>query len=59
MKNFWGFLLLLFLIAIILRICNDRRILGTYVNTRWQNFWGGLTLLCMTAAAIGLLVVGM
>ena len=27
------------LIAIILRICNDRRILGTYVNTPWQNFW--------------------
>lgn len=46
------------LIAIILRICNDRRILGTYVNTSWQNFWGALTLLCMTVAAVALLVVG-
>jgi len=47
------------LIAIILRICNDRRIMGDYVNGPWQNFWGGLTLLCMTAAAIALLVVGL
>jgi NRAMP (natural resistance-associated macrophage protein)-like metal ion transporter len=47
------------LIAIILRICNDRRIMGEHVNGRWRNFWGGLTLLSMTAAAVALLIVGL
>ena len=43
------------LIAVILRVCNNRRIMGRFVNDRWTNMAGILTLLIMTAAAIALL----
>lgn len=45
------------LIAIILFICNDRRVMGDHVNGRKQNVWGGITLVVMIAAAV-LLVTG-
>lgn len=43
------------LIAVILRICNDREIMGAYVNDRWTNVLGIITLLVMSAAAMTLL----
>lgn len=45
------------LIAVILFICNDRRVMGDHVNGRSQNIWGMITLLVMSAAAL-LLVIG-
>jgi NRAMP (natural resistance-associated macrophage protein)-like metal ion transporter len=43
------------LITVILRVCNDRRIMGGYVNTRWTNVAGIATLVIMTGAALALL----
>jgi NRAMP (natural resistance-associated macrophage protein)-like metal ion transporter len=43
------------IILIVLHISNNKKIMGTHVNSRWSNFWGGLTLLLMSAAAIVLI----
>lgn len=43
------------MITMILMICNNRQIMGKYTNGFLSNFFGGITLLLMTAAA-GLLV---
>lgn len=43
------------LIAVILLICNNGSIMGEYVNGRWANVMGVLTLLLMTTAAVALL----
>lgn len=40
------------LIAIILHICNNKKIMGAYINGIWSNLFGALTFLLMTAAAI-------
>lgn len=40
------------LIGIILHVCNNKKIMNEYTNTRWANFWGFTTLLLMTAAAV-------
>jgi NRAMP (natural resistance-associated macrophage protein)-like metal ion transporter len=40
-----------FLIAIVLHITNNPLIMGPFVNGRWSNFFGGVALLTMTAAA--------
>ena len=45
------------LIALILHICNNKRIMGHYTNGRWSNILGGATLLVMTAAAVALVVL--
>jgi Mn2+/Fe2+ NRAMP family transporter len=45
------------LIALILHICNNKRIMGRYTNGRWSNILGGATLLVMTAAAVALVVL--
>ena len=42
------------LIAVILHIGNNKKIMGEYTNSRFSNILGFLTLLLMTAAAIGL-----
>ena len=39
------------LIAIILHISNNKKVMGKYTNGKWSNIMGGLTLLLMTAAA--------
>lgn len=39
------------LIAIILYICNQRKIMGAFVNSRWSNALGVLTLVLMTVSA--------
>jgi len=45
------------LIGVILHICNNRRIIGTYVNKAGPNVLGALALLLMAAAAVALLVL--
>jgi NRAMP (natural resistance-associated macrophage protein)-like metal ion transporter len=39
------------LIAMVLHISNNASIMGTFVNGRWSNFFGGAALILMTAAA--------
>lgn len=43
------------LIAVILHIVNNKKIMGEHTNTRLSNFLGFLTLILMTAAAVGLI----
>lgn len=40
------------LIAIILHVCNNNKIMKDYTNSRWANIWGFTTLLLMTAAVV-------
>lgn len=42
------------LIAIILHICNNKKIMGEYTNSRLSNILGWITLILMTAAAVAL-----
>ena len=44
-----------FLIAIILHICNNEKIMGQYRNSRWANMAGVTALVVMTASAAGLI----
>jgi NRAMP (natural resistance-associated macrophage protein)-like metal ion transporter len=43
------------LIALILHICNNKKIMGEYVNNRWLNISGVITFLVMSFAAVGLI----
>ena len=43
------------LIAIILHICNNKKVMKTYTNSMWSNLLGFITLIVMTLAAIALL----
>lgn len=43
------------LIAIILHICNNKKVMGKYTNGRMANILGFATLLLMTAAAVALI----
>ncbi len=40
------------LIALILHICNSKKIMGEYINGFWSNLFGGLTFLLMSVAAV-------
>jgi len=40
------------LIALILHICNNKKIMGEYANGIWSNLFGGLTFLLMSVAAV-------
>ena len=42
------------LIALILHICNNKKIMGEYVNNRWLNISGIVTFLVMSFAAVAL-----
>jgi NRAMP (natural resistance-associated macrophage protein)-like metal ion transporter len=44
------------LIAIILHICNNKKIMGQYTNNLLSNFLGWITLIVMTVAAVALFV---
>lgn len=39
-------------IALVLHICNNKKIMGEYRNRFWSNFWGVVTLVIMTGAGI-------
>jgi NRAMP (natural resistance-associated macrophage protein)-like metal ion transporter len=43
------------LIAVIMHIGNNRKIMKEFTNSKLSNFFGGLTLLLMTAAAVALI----
>jgi len=43
------------LIALILHICNNKKIMGHFTNNTYQNIFGILSLLLMTAAAVALI----
>jgi NRAMP (natural resistance-associated macrophage protein)-like metal ion transporter len=43
------------LIALILHICNNKKIMGNFTNNLFQNIFGLLSLLLMTAAAVALI----
>ena len=43
------------LIALILHICNNKKIMGEYVNNRWLNISGIVTFLVMSFAAVALI----
>lgn len=43
------------LIALILHICNQKKIMGKYTNNKWSNIFGIITFLLMTASSILLL----
>lgn len=45
------------LIAIILHICNNKKIMGKYTNNQTSNVFGIITLLVMTIAAILLIII--
>ena len=45
------------LIAIILHISNNKKIMGKYTNGKWSNILGFATLTLMTVAAVVLLVI--
>ena len=44
------------LIALILHICNNKKIMGEFTNKFWSNFLGWITLILMTIAAVALFV---
>ena len=44
-----------FLIALILHICNQKKIMGKFTNKKWSNIFGVITFLLMTASSILLL----
>jgi Mn2+/Fe2+ NRAMP family transporter len=43
------------LIALILHICNNKKIMGEYVNGKWANILGTITFLLMSVAAVALI----
>ena len=43
------------LIALILHICNNKKIMGKYTNNIWSNLFGGATFLMMTLSSLLLL----
>jgi NRAMP (natural resistance-associated macrophage protein)-like metal ion transporter len=45
------------LIGMILHICNNKKIMGRYTNSRWQNIAGLCAMVLMTASAIALFLL--
>ncbi len=43
------------LIALILHICNNKEIMGSYTNNGWSNFFGAMTFVVMTLSSLLLL----
>jgi NRAMP (natural resistance-associated macrophage protein)-like metal ion transporter len=43
------------MIAIIMHICNNKKVMGEFTNKRWTNILGSITLLLMSAAAVALI----
>ncbi len=43
------------MIAIIMHICNNKKVMGEFTNKRWSNALGSLTLVLMSAAAVTLI----
>jgi NRAMP (natural resistance-associated macrophage protein)-like metal ion transporter len=43
------------MIAIVMHICNNKKVMGEYTNKRWSNVLGSITLILMSAAAVALI----
>ncbi len=43
------------LIALILHICNNKKIMGSYTNNGWSNFFGAMTFVVMMLSSLMLL----
>jgi Mn2+/Fe2+ NRAMP family transporter len=43
------------MIAIIMHICNNKKVMGENTNKRWPNVLGSVTLILMSAAAAALI----
>ena len=43
------------MIAIVIHICNNKKVMGKYTNKRWSNVLGSITLILMSAAAFALI----
>ena len=43
------------MIAIVIHICNNKKVMGEYTNKKWSNVLGSITLILMSAAAFALL----
>ena len=48
-----------FLMLLVMRITNNRKIMGRWVNTRAMNVLGWLTTVAMFAATVGLVITSM
>ena len=42
------------MIAIIMHICNNKKVMGEFTNKKWPNILGSTTLILMSAAAVAL-----
>jgi NRAMP (natural resistance-associated macrophage protein)-like metal ion transporter len=43
------------MIAIVMHICNNKKVMGEYTSKRWSNVLGSITLILMSAAAFALI----
>jgi Mn2+/Fe2+ NRAMP family transporter len=43
------------MIAIIIHICNNKKVMGEFTNKRWSNVLGAITLILMSVAAVTLI----
>jgi Mn2+/Fe2+ NRAMP family transporter len=43
------------MIAIIMHICNNKKVMGEFTNKRWSNVLGSITLILMSVAAVALI----
>ena len=43
------------MIAVIMHICNNKKVMGKYTNKRWSNVLGSITLILMSLAAAALI----
>jgi Mn2+/Fe2+ NRAMP family transporter len=43
------------MIAIIMHICNNKKVMGEFTNKRWSNVLGTLALILMSVAAVALI----
>ena len=43
------------MIAIIIHICNNKKVMGEFTNKRWSNVFGALALILMSVAAVALI----
>jgi NRAMP (natural resistance-associated macrophage protein)-like metal ion transporter len=43
------------MIAVIMHICNNKKVMGKFTNKRWSNVLGSITLILMSAAGVALI----
>jgi len=43
------------MIAIVMHICNNKKVMGEHTSKKWSNVLGSITLILMSAAAVALI----